>query len=439
MPRSKNSRKQKNRVYRPVNPPNPFSRRLSNTYFRHMEMVGRKLLRLAGVDISFLDRMTKQQLRALLNVPCEKPRVIIKKGARVPQAYLRYIRSSLYAAMETTCVYNNADIGLTLADMLSYGFAFIGGLHLYPHRREIVLGEVEAVSAAFDTIGQSNLHQLVGNQVTTLLTTLLMHLSQVQFRLYGFLGSMDIQPSGLVGMTIALTSAVPECISFKHFGLRRKAYRFCMGPIQMPEMYPAKIPYSLIFPLCGEKNDRKLSVYIQQHAILRVKERLRILSPTERTILLYNSLMISPKIIKGPDDQPLFTAHINEGEILGYFTFVIQGNKLFVLTFLPITSAMTPEGKRLQKMIHLSKRDIAYLGMDTLGFIFDIDFDQIPLLKEALIASGIYRARDYFKGPPPRSLQVIEKQTAFVKKYLEEHPANNPDEPEPPDDEDMGQ
>jgi hypothetical protein len=437
MPRSKNNRKQKNKVYRPIKPPNPFNQRPSNTYLRHMEAVGRKLLRLAGVDTSFLDRMTKQQLHALLNVPCEKPRVIIKKGEHVPHAYLRYIRSGLYAALETTYMYDNADIGLTLADMLSYGFAFISGLHIYPHHRHIVLGEIEAVNAAFDTVGQINLYQLVGNQVTNLLTTPLMHLSQVQFRLYGFLGNIDVQPSGLIGMTIALTSVVPECISFKHFGMRRKAYRFCMGPIQMPEVYPAEIQYSAIFPLCGEENDRKLSVYIQQHAILRVKERLRILSPTERTILLYNSLMMSPKIIKGPDDQPLFVAHINEGEVYGYFTFVIQDDKLFVLTFLPITSALTPEGKRLQKMLHLSKRDITYLGMDTLGFIFDIDFDQIPLLKEALIASGIYKARDYFKGPPPHSLRVIDKQTAFVKKYLEEHPANNPDEPEPPDDEVM--
>ena len=445
MPRSKNNRKRKNKVYRSPKPKNIFYQRQSNTYLRRMEEVGRKLFRVAGIDDSFLDRMTKQQLNAILSIQGEKPRIVIQKGARVPRAYLRYIRSELYHAFDVTYLHDNAEVGLSIADVLTYGLAFLGGLTVYSKRRGIVFGsEVQAVEAALVLIHQSKLFEVIlRDQVTRIITFPLMSISQVQFRLYGCAGGFD-QESDFLGLTITINSAVPECISFEHFGKYRKAYQFCLGPIMLPDMQPAVIQYRDIFPLCSDEDNRNLSIYIQQHAILRLKERLKILPPTERTMLLYSSLMLSPKIVKGPDEQPLFVAHINKGELYGYFSFVTQGGKLFILSFLPITSALTPEGKRLQKLLRLSKKDIVYLGMDSLDFLFRIDLDQIPILKDALIQSGIYQAKDFLlkwlvpyssdseKQPPP----VDEKQTAFVKKYFEEHPVINPEASYIPNDDD---
>ncbi|MDR0729744.1 MAG: hypothetical protein LBF19_06470 [Prevotellaceae bacterium] len=432
MPKSKNNRKRKNKVYQSHQPKNPFLQRASYTYLRHMEEVGRKLLRLAGIDESFLDRMTKQQLNAILNIPSERPRVVIKKGACVPHAFLRYVRALLHVAFEETYVDNNEEIGLSMADALSYGIAFSGGLYLYPHLTHIVLGdELQAVRDAHEKLQKTGLlESKVQEQLRGIIMFPLLAISQVQFRLYGYTGSYDAQSSGCLGLTISLTSDVPECISFKHFDRRRKAYRFCMGPIDMKSMLPADIQYSQIFPLCDEKDDRKLAIYIQQHAILRLKERLRFVQPTERMMILYRSLMMTPKIVRGPDDQPLFVAHLSTGDVYGYFTFVTQQDKLFVLTFLPITSALTPEGKRLQKILHLSMKDITYLGMDSIDFLSKIDLDQIPILKDALIQSGIYRMKEISAKYLPPSIKPDEKQTAFVKKYLEEHPANIPEEPE---------
>ena len=230
---------------------------------------------------------------------------------------------------------------------------------------------------------------------------------------------------------------------FKHSGTSRKAYRFCTPALPTTELIFAKIDYNVIFPLCREEDNRELSIYIQQHAILRIKERLSIMPPTERIKLLYSSLLLNIKIVRGPDDQPLFAAHTCRKEVYGYFTFVIQGDKLFITTFLPLTSVLTPEGKRLKKALRLSTRDIIYLKMDTLNFLFDFDLEQIPLLKEALIKSGIYKVREELNqarhwniGPPPPPLLPDEKQTAFAKKYIEEHPANSPESPELPDDDD---
>jgi hypothetical protein len=410
------------------------------THLRHMEEVGRKLLRIAGVDDSFLDRMTKQQLHVILSRSCESPRVVIKKGERVPRSYLRYVHSYLFTKLEEHRLDNDAGIDLSLADALGYGLSFFYGMTLYPDWKHIVLGEVEAVKAAVEAINNAGIFlKRMQDQVTNLIRFPLMNISQVQFRLYGYLGNYEERPSGAIGLTIALTSAVPECISFQHFDIWRKAYRFCIGPIQMTEMLPAKIRYSAIFPTCREEDDRELSIYIQQHAILRLKERLQMLPPTERMMLLYSSLMLSPNIVRGTDEQPLFVAHIDNNEqakkeVFGYFSFVTQGDKLFILTFLPVTSALTPEGKRLQKMLRLSTKDITYLKMDLLNFLFDIDFEQIPLLKNALVESGIYQIKEHLQRWLKCPDMTDDKQTAFVKKFLEEHPANRADALELPDD-----
>jgi hypothetical protein len=443
MPRSRNNRKRKNKVYHSSRPKNIFYSRQSHAYLQHIEEVGRKILRMAGVDDSFLDRMTKQQKNAILSVQCEKPRIIIQKGARVPQAYLRYVHSELYRMFDRVYLNDNAEVGLTLTDTASYGIAFIAGLTVYSKRTGIVFGnEVKDVKAALDKLQEVDMFNVwLKQQVIHYITLPLMSISQVQFRLYGFTGGFE---ENSMGLTIALTSAVPECITFKHFDKRRKAYQFCLGPMLTEEVQPAEVQYRDIFPLCSDEDNRTLLIYIQQHAILRLKERLKILPPTERTMLLYSSFMMSPKIVRGPDDQPLFVAHINKGEVYGYFSFVIQGDKLFILSFLPVTSALTPEGKRLRKLLRLSKKDIVYLGMDSLNFLFRIDLDQIPILKDALIQSGIYQAKDflhkwlvpYSSTGEKKEPEVDEKQTAFMKKYFEEHPVINPEAPYIPDDDD---
>jgi hypothetical protein len=445
MPRSKNNRKRKNKVYHPVQP-NMNSLRPSNTHLQRMREAGIKLLRLAGADTSFIDRMSKNQQKAIFSSPIEKPRVGIEPGAHVPRTYVRFIHSELNYKLEHHYLKDDAEVALTLADTVTYGIAFYNGLRVYPEIHRIVLGEVDAVKAAVDKIDESGLLGCtVRDQVTQLLMFPLMTISQVQFRLYGILGGYKARQIGM-GLRISLLSYVPECITFKHFGRARKAYKLCTPAPQTAELIPAEIPYSAIFPLCREEDDRKLSIYIQQHAILRLKERLQIFPPTERIKLLYSSLLLEPTIVRGPDDQPLFAAHIckeeisYKKEIFGYFSFVTQGDKLFILTFLPLTSALTPEGKRLRKALHLSKQDITYLKMDSLNFLFDLDLEQIPLLKNALIQSGIYKireavnkARHWNVGPPPPPILPNEKQTAFVKKYIEEHPANNPNAPEAPE------
>jgi hypothetical protein len=389
-----------------------------------METVGRKMLRLAGADESFLDRLSKTQLQAILNIPSDKPRVVIAKGAQVPRTYLRHIRSIVLSQSEETYVAQNADVALSLNDLASYGIAFHNGLHAYLTRTNIVHKEIDAVNAAIEALDKSELitTQLLA-QLRRIIIIPLMSLSQVQFRLYGYRATYEFCPSSTsIVLVVSLTSDTPQRISFKHLGKRREAYRFDVGAMDSEGPIPATIKYSKIFPSCDEKDDRLLEIYIQQHTAIQMKECIRLLRPRDRTHILYMSLHIALRIVEGPDGQPLILAHLGENDVYGYFSFVIQEDKLFILSFLPVTNAQTPEGSRLKQILHLSAKDITYLKMDSLYFLFDVDLDQIPLLKDALVQSGIYRIRNQLEMTRPIPPEVVARRTLFMKKFFEGTP-----------------
>ena len=109
----------------------------------------------------------------------------------------------------------------------------------------------------------------------------------------------------------------------------------------------------------------------------------------------------------------------------------MQGNDIVINTFLPFTSSNTPEGQKLHQLIALSKDEIIYLGMDKLSFYSDVDFDQIPVLKNALIDSNIWETKlalddnhaeeyEQYDDATKKEYQIKkQKKTQFVKTFFD--------------------
>jgi hypothetical protein len=116
---------------------------------------------------------------------------------------------------------------------------------------------------------------------------------------------------------------------------------------------------------------------------------------------------------------------------VGYFAFTIDGNNLLVLTFLPMLSHRVPEGHRLCERLHLSQEDVKYLGMDKLSFFYDVDIEQIPILKEILFDElHLEPIRFLYSTVRSKGEPFNEKRTSFVKKFfqqLEERPFDDAD------------
>jgi hypothetical protein len=255
--------------------------------------------------------------------------------------------------------------------------------------------------------------------------------SQVNFRLYGFLCDLDlIVPKDLknnltsIRLKIQLTVKNCETKVFTCNNIKRKAFRMIYMPLggENDHMRGAVIPRRKFYPKAFF--NKKYNIYIQSHALHRFKERIDIFEPAERNVFIQNALIFEQAVVPF-EKHFLLSCTIGGTSPIGYFTYFISGSDLVINTFLPLTSEGTPEGERLRKLLPLNKEDYNYLGMDKISFYSTIDFEQIPVLKDALISSGIWKTKiaidDIFddelleKEPP----SIDMNKTMFVKNYFD--------------------
>ncbi|MDR1676179.1 MAG: hypothetical protein LBR86_06910 [Tannerella sp.] len=117
-----------------------------------------------------------------------------------------------------------------------------------------------------------------------------------------------------------------------------------------------------------------LPVYIQQHALDRMKERLVTTMPCfYRHILL--DAFIRKEFIPISRKRLLITCFI-ENLKTGYFVAEKVDGILLVRTFLLLTNGGTPEGDRLAKLTGLETDDRKYLAIDTLQGLANSDIEQ---------------------------------------------------------------
>ena len=110
--------------------------------------------------------------------------------------------------------------------------------------------------------------------------------------------------------------------------------------------------------------DRPIPVYIQDHAIRRIFERIDCILANALISAIYSSLRDCVTIKdKG---KCLIEYRILDVKV-GYLSAVMTEGNLVIRTFLFLTFNGTPEGKRLEEYIGLTMLDTKYLKMDKLS------------------------------------------------------------------------
>jgi hypothetical protein len=182
---------------------------------------------------------------------------------------------------------------------------------------------------------------------------------------------------------------------------------------------PATVSSKKIYPNAPEDVD--LNIYIQSHVLHRFKERMDAFDPLFQNLLIQNAFTHGMKIVNF-ENQVLFSCPMEEN-IVGYFTFFLRGGDIVINTILPLTSPNTPEGKKLQELLSLSKDEISYLGMDKISFFTKVDFEEIPQLKAAIIEAGMWHSKleiDRYSWEDDKEERPIDQdKTMFVKHFLE--------------------
>lgn len=132
---------------------------------------------------------------------------------------------------------------------------------------------------------------------------------------------------------------------------------------------------------------KTLDVYIQKHALSRLKERLDLLDQEAINYALWENTNNIQQFVNYRGYLLLpFTVF---GIKTGYLVANIIDDKLLFRTFLFITHNTSPEGVRLKKLTGLGKEDITYWKIDRLSTFVKFDEEKYPGLTQLFRKAGL--------------------------------------------------
>jgi hypothetical protein len=413
--------KKKKKKIHPANQRKVVTGKHSATYLNTCYAVARRILQALGEDEAMFDVFTKRQKQEIFRVVVSPPRIAVMPGHKVPKQYIRYIQEELIAHMKRT--YFDEEMGLTWMDTATVGQSLLLIVSVEEFRNKLQPLQVGVVERLQQIFEDKDLFFKIQEMIVQQIKMSLLMLSQPNFRIYGQDIAPMQPPTSRLNFQQIVHISTHDCqpLRFKYRNIERTAYRVAMGQCLSTPYIGATIPISKILP--NVERDRLLNIYIQSHAIHRFKERIDTLFPILRNKFFVLSLMLVQHIVRAPNGMQLIACvmPVKDGlKIIGYFAFTIEGENLLVLTLLPLLSRDVPEGRVLYDRLHLSNEDLKYLGMDKLSFFYEIDIEQIPLLKQILYdelhLEYIHTVYNSFRS---KSDPFNEKKTLFVKNFFQ--------------------
>jgi hypothetical protein len=186
------------------------------------------------------------------------------------------------------------------------------------------------------------------------------------------------------GIIIEINQSVPEKRTVIIDGNPRPIFRFCLafanvGPKDI------SIPAEKL-KINGSIGNLPIAVFLQQHVLHRLEERLDCLPDFIRGFNLFTSLN-EPDIIhyKGR----ILVGYNLEGRFrLGYIVLEYLEGILVARTFLLLTNNGTPEGDRLKEISGLTKTDHKYWAIDKLSAFQHSDIKDHAEIKEIFEKAG---------------------------------------------------
>ena len=148
-----------------------------------------------------------------------------------------------------------------------------------------------------------------------------------------------------------------------------------------------------------------LPIYIQDHALMRMSQRLGIRYISEimlEIFFAFNKPRVTP-ISKG---NVLIEFCLSRCKV-GYFKVSLAEGALLVQTFLFITNNGTPEGEKLNHLLGMQKADKKYWEIDKLSTFLESDIGENEELKQLFITAGCKSLFDYKTAP-----KLTEEETS---------------------------
>jgi len=362
---------------------------ITKTYFDKYSEVARKTLQLLDLDPKLYDRFTKKQKIKMMLLKSDPPRVKAQTGHSIPRHYLKKVQQEMYDFIKIYPIAEHRELNLTYMDFLTYGICFISYARIKDNsNEEIENKEIYQLISENSKLILNGYENNIMFNLWQYLRFIMSKISKINIRIYGFGWIWNNNDcSYRMGIAISVSAVSPQKIYFTYNDKFRPAYQAITGQFLTVNPTHITIPYNQII----EDSDQTypLEVFVQSHAFTRLKERIDVLPAAIRTTCL-NSSLIYCQTATLNNGQCVIELRDNNTGTLGYLPFTIIDKQLFILTLLPICSQNAPEGKKLQELLGITRKEIEFLGMDKLSFFIDTDFEAIPRLKQAVIDAGLW-------------------------------------------------
>ena len=387
------AKSRKNKKHTQATPSNKRDYEVTKTFFDKFSEVARKTLQLMDLDPALYDKFTKKQKLEMMQVKFAPPHFEAMPGHQVPRHYIREVQKRSTEYMEYQLIGDPA-LNLSYYDYLTMGSQF--GTYCsatYRDKLNCAHADIYKLIAEQVQIREDFGEHTLMRPYFEFLRAILGNMSQFNYRMYGF-SMVFKQPRNRLMMAafVQITSIECEKKSFVFDDKKRPAFRLLMPNFMERDTQYVDILSNRVFE--NELPVTLLKLYIQSHALHRMKERLDTLSVLEKNIYLILGILKGEKI-RLANGSDVFEMIDKAGRVIAYLPFKVQDDCVVILTLLPVTSPGTPIGKKLCQTLGVSKAELELCGMDKLSYFVRTDFDKIPKLKQALEVNNLMYLTEY--------------------------------------------
>jgi len=404
---------------------------ISKQYFDEYVRVAHKIMEMAGVDPGEFDVLTKRTKLDIMRMKLTPYHVVAEKGSRVPRAYIKFF-NHIMGIYEKKTYYGDPKFNVRFLDYVTYGMSFIFAVRNHNGHDNILSGDqherLEKIREALEKYEDEHEKDHFWIRTNEVMRHVLMYVSMPNYRYYTSeeKGEIDYQKCR-VQNRITVSSFEPEKKYFKVKGEKHSSYQLwhyeLFSEVNEPNPKKTEIPAVLMeeddFDTAIKKIKEmdtivKLPVYVQNHALHRIRQRLDCVDNIYVNTVFGLSFMLL-KFITATNGQRMIRAIDISGNSVGYFPFIKQDGAILILSFLPLSSPITPEGWVLYKELGIKIDDSKYIGLDKISFYIETDFETLPKLKQALQNAGMWHLTEIQPENPTE-----RKDDQILKRFFTE-------------------
>ncbi len=408
---------------------------ITKTYFDDFVNTAHKFMLLIGLESSAFDALSKRTKQNLMLVRHTPYRIRAEKDNRVPLAYLKFFNGAM-SYYEKTTFFGDPSFNISFLEYVTFGLTLIFAFRNYDRDMFIVApDQIELLEKIkIPLLKYVDEHEEDHYAVRTggILMSLFLYVTQPNYRYYtckegGYIDSLK----GRMENVITVSSIQPERKKFHIEGKTHSAFRLGYYNPYSGELTPSPVMAEISIKLLEKhsyksqkqvqnqiETDINLPVFIQSHALRRSAERMDCKDNGYRNMVFAISFLV-PKVVKAVNGQLLIAALGLTCKPVGYFPFSIQDGAVLLLSFLPLSSPITPEGSVLNKELGIQLEDSKYIGLDKLSFFTNTDFETVPIVKQAIIKAGMWHLTEIIPTNPSEKKEDRILRNFFVNNQRE--------------------